>query len=139
MKEILLERAINMRINPTIAEKKFKEKLEKQNIKFKDQWVIGMYIVDFLVGNTIYELDGASHIGREEYDNNRTKYLNSLGYKVIRILNQNVDSYIIKKSIQKSRSKKKILSKISSGTKAYKKLNWGSQRKILQRERLYGK
>jgi very-short-patch-repair endonuclease len=107
-KEILLERAINMTINPTKAEKRFMELLEINNIKFKRQWVIGSYIVDYLIGENIIELDGSSHNGREVYDTVRDCYLTSMGYTVIRIQNRDVDNFdfsILKKKT-KRRSKK---------------------------------
>ena len=47
----------------------------------------------------IVELDGSQHLEQEEYDEERTKYLNSLGYKVIRFWNKdvmkNVDGVIL--------------------------------------------
>ena len=38
----------------------------------------------------IIELDGSQHLEQEEYDEERTKYLASLGYKVIRFWNNDV-------------------------------------------------
>ena len=40
--------------------------------------------------NLIVELDGGQHLEQEEYDEERTKYLESLGYKVIRFWNNDV-------------------------------------------------
>jgi very-short-patch-repair endonuclease len=82
-KSILKERALNMRINPTKAEKRFAELLEMNNIPFKQQYVIGNYIADFVVNKTVIELDGSSHLGREEYDQIRDSNIRSLGFKVI--------------------------------------------------------
>ena len=136
MEKILLERAEKMRSNPTIAEKIFKEKLDALKIKYKFQYIIGSYIVDFLVGNTIYEIDGSSHIGKEEYDKIRTKYLSAKGYKVIRVLNKDVETFKIQTTHKKK--PKKQITDIKSGTAEFKKLAWNKQRRILQRERLYG-
>ena len=38
----------------------------------------------------IIELDGSQHFEQEEYDEERTKYLQALGYKVIRFWNNDV-------------------------------------------------
>ena len=47
----------------------------------------------------IIELDGSQHLEQEEYDQERTKYLESQGYKVIRFWNSdvlnNVDGVIL--------------------------------------------
>ena len=59
-KEILKERAINMILNPTKAELLFRNKLELKGIRYRTQVVIARYIVDFLVGKIIYEIDGSS-------------------------------------------------------------------------------
>jgi len=40
--------------------------------------------------NLIVELDGGQHLEQEEYDEEMTKYLESLGYKVIRFWNNDV-------------------------------------------------
>ena len=46
----------------------------------------------------IIELDGGQHNENEKilYDSNRTKYLNSLGYKVVRFWNNEIDFEIEK-------------------------------------------
>jgi len=38
----------------------------------------------------IIELDGSQHLEQEEYDEERTQYLESLGYRVIRFWNNDV-------------------------------------------------
>ena len=38
----------------------------------------------------IIELDGSQHLEQEEYDQERTKYFELLGYKVIRFWNNDV-------------------------------------------------
>ena len=57
------------------------------NIDFDRQRVIGNYIVDFYVKalGLVIEIDGSSHIGKEDYDNAREKFLISLDLKVYRI------------------------------------------------------
>jgi len=38
----------------------------------------------------IIELDGGYHLDRKEYDEERSLYLNSMGYKVIRFWNDDI-------------------------------------------------
>jgi len=57
------------------------------NIDFDRQRIIGNYIVDFYVKTLglVVEIDGASHDFKQEYDLQRTKFLESIGLKVFRI------------------------------------------------------
>jgi very-short-patch-repair endonuclease len=61
-------------------------------INFRRQHAIGSYIADFcsLKYKLIIELDGSQHLDQEEYDQERTKYLEEQGYKVIRFWNNQV-------------------------------------------------
>ncbi|WP_312763909.1 endonuclease domain-containing protein [Epilithonimonas sp.] len=56
-------------------------------IDFDRQRIIGNYIVDFYVKTLglVIEIDGLSHEFKQEYDLERTKFLESLGLKVFRI------------------------------------------------------
>jgi very-short-patch-repair endonuclease len=61
--------------------------------KFRRQQSIGPYIVDFYCPEcrVVVELDGAPHywiVGTDEYDAERTKYLERYGMKVIRFENR---------------------------------------------------
>ena len=83
-----------LRNNPTKAESMLWKALQKKLLegrKFRRQHSIGNYIVDFYcpTEKLIVELDGSVHENfiNEEYDFNRTKYLNSLGLQVIRFEN----------------------------------------------------
>ena len=80
------------RKNPTFAEKLIWNMLRKEQLgaKFRRQQVIDKYIVDFisLPIKLIIEIDRNSHIGKEEYDQNRQEHLENLGYKVIRFTNE---------------------------------------------------
>ena len=60
--------------------------------KFRRQVPIGTYIVDFLcvAQKLIVEIDGSSHLDTLEYDANRTRILESQGYHVIRLTNEDV-------------------------------------------------
>jgi very-short-patch-repair endonuclease len=60
--------------------------------KFRRQRIIGTYIVDFvcLRKKIIIELDGSQHLDNKAYDQNRTEFLESLGFKVLRFWNNEV-------------------------------------------------
>ena len=62
--------------------------------KFRRQESIGKYIVDFYCASEklIIELDGAGHYTPEgmQYDKERSKYLESLRFRVIRFENEDV-------------------------------------------------
>jgi len=61
-------------------------------VNFRRQLAIGNYIPDFvsIKKKLAIELDGSQHLEQEEYDIERTKYLESQGYKVIRFWNNQV-------------------------------------------------
>jgi very-short-patch-repair endonuclease len=60
--------------------------------KFRRQHPIGFYIVDFYCAQAklIIEIDGDSHSEQIEYDQDRTEWLESLGYRVVRFTNLEV-------------------------------------------------
>ncbi len=62
--------------------------------KFRRQHIIDKYIADFvcLEKQLVIEVDGAYHaeIGQIEYDKDRTTRLNELGFKVIRLTNEEI-------------------------------------------------
>ncbi len=62
------------------------------NLKFKRQFPIGPYVVDFvcLSNKLIIELDGGQHMEQVAYDNKRTEYLEHFGFRVIRFWNSDV-------------------------------------------------
>ncbi|MBA4292415.1 hypothetical protein C0431_05545 [bacterium] len=65
-------------------------KWRDQGITIRRQVPIGPYIADFahLKSNLIIEVDGKSHDEAQiEYDHDRQNYIESLGYTVIRISN----------------------------------------------------
>ena len=65
-----------------------------QGCKFRRQYSIGNYIVDFYCPKLrlVIELDGEQHSkqGNIEYDKKRTDYLNSLSIKVLRYWNNEI-------------------------------------------------
>ena len=70
-------------------------------MNFRRLHAFGNFIVDFVSvkEKLVIELDGSQHLEQEEYDVVKTKYLESLGYKVIRFWNNevtnNVDGVIL--------------------------------------------
>ena len=56
-------------------------------IDFDRQRIIGNYIVDFYIKSlgVVIEIDGLSHDDKEEYDDKRQRFLESLNLKVYRI------------------------------------------------------
>ncbi len=63
--------------------------------EIRRQSPIGRYIVDFVCRDKkiIIEIDGGQHneVNNKEYDNQRTEYLMSKGYQVIRFWNNEID------------------------------------------------
>src|SRR3989304_2244073 len=91
-----MHRAGALRREPTPAERKLWSVLrgDKLNgVNFRRQHAIGNFIVDFvsIKKRLIIELDGSQHLEQAEYDVERTKYLESQGYKVIRFWNDQVE------------------------------------------------
>jgi very-short-patch-repair endonuclease len=106
------------------AEKLLWDTLMKWRIQFRSQRMFGGYIVDFLIPEKrlIIEVDGAYHNGREWYDDKRTKYLEELGFKVVRIRNEEVQlCYLswLEELIQNERSQPIDDYKNVYGTAAY--------------------
>lgn len=60
--------------------------------KFKRQFRIGPYIADFvcLSKKLVLELDGSHHLEQEEYDLERTQYMEHFGFRVLRFWNHDV-------------------------------------------------
>lgn len=92
---MLNERARILRKNSTDAEIRmwyFLRDRRLDGFKFKRQFIIEPYIVDFICREKklIIELDGTHHLEQVEYDNDRTDYLANLGYRVLRFWNNQV-------------------------------------------------
>lgn len=62
------------------------------SVGFRRQHAIGPYVVDFCAPRRklIIEVDGSPHLEQEEYDAERTIFLESLGYRVLRFFNSDV-------------------------------------------------
>ena len=86
------ERARAMRCKPVELEKIFWSEVRNRKLggyKFKRQFLIGRYIVDFVCveKRLIVELDGPFHAMRQTYDTERDAFLNAQGYRVLRFPN----------------------------------------------------
>ncbi len=87
--------AQELRQNTTPAEMKLWTYLRRQQIKdvsFRRQHAIGCYIVDFCAPSQklVIELDGSQHLDQVEYDAERTNFLKSKGYRILRFFNNDV-------------------------------------------------
>ena len=96
-KEHLPELARQLRKNMTPEERiLWYQYLRTHPVQWNRQKVIGHYIVDFYCkrAKLIVELDGSQHCDPAAiaYDQERTAYLNSLGYRVLRFANTDVKS-----------------------------------------------
>ena len=88
-----------MRKEPTEAEKVLWQALRRKGVegmRFRSQRVIGPYIVDFcsLEHRVILEVQGAHHVADDvaAYDEERTRYLETYGFRVLRVGNEAVMS-----------------------------------------------
>ena len=93
---LLREHAAHNRNNPTEAEAALWEYLraDQLGVTFKRQHVIGDYIADFvcLDSKLIVELDGEYHKKEQQIvsDTQRTEWLESRGFRVIRFTNEDL-------------------------------------------------
>ena len=87
-------RARSLRSNGTKAERLLWQHLRKRQLggyRFRRQQPIGPYIVDFLCFEQrfVVELDGGHH-AENRYDDERTGWLESRGFRVMRFWNSDV-------------------------------------------------
>lgn len=89
-----MHNAIKLRKESTPAEQKLWSRIRNNQlgVTFRRQHAIGKYIPDFCSPNArlIIEVDGSQHLEQEQYDNERTAYLESKGYTVLRFWNKDV-------------------------------------------------
>ena len=94
------ELARDLRKNQTKAEECLWRRVRNRRFfkyKFSRQFLIehskgSYFIADFYCheAKLIVEVDGKIHLKQKEYDENRTRILESLGYRVIRLQNEEV-------------------------------------------------
>jgi very-short-patch-repair endonuclease len=91
----MMHRAAELRKEMTPAEQRLWARLRQNQVRetaFRRQHAIGPYIVDFcsVKRKLVIELDGSPHQAQEEYDAQRSKYLEEEGYMVLRFWNHEV-------------------------------------------------
>lgn len=96
--EILIHRAERLKRYLTPSEEILQRKLRQANLSFWDQQIIGWYIVDMLLPDRmiIVEVDGNIHhqtVRRIRGDKRRTKWLESFGFKIVRISNERLKHF----------------------------------------------
>jgi very-short-patch-repair endonuclease len=87
--------AIDLRNELTLAERRLWNHLKLKQVdgvRFRRQHAIGPYVVDFCAvkAKLVIELDGSQHIDQEDYDRERTEFLQSKKFRVIRFWNNDV-------------------------------------------------
>jgi very-short-patch-repair endonuclease len=93
---IVRQFARELRHPQTPAEATLWQQLRNRNLsyKFRRQHPIEVFIIDFYCAQAklLIEIDGESHLeeSQAKYDWLRTKYLETLGYKVIRFTNDDI-------------------------------------------------
>ncbi|KQX97389.1 DNA methylase [Rhodanobacter sp. Root480] len=95
MKRINVDRARGLRRAMTDVERLLWRYLRNRHLsgwKFRRQHEVGHYIVDFVCAEAmlVVELDGGQHAELVDYDEHRTQYLHSMGYRVLRFWNNDV-------------------------------------------------
>jgi len=89
-------RARELRKEMTPAEKKLWQVLrgnQLDGLYFRRQHAVGTYILDFVCvqEKLVIEVDGGSHLEQEDYDRERTQWLEKeKGYRVVRFTNDDV-------------------------------------------------
>ena len=88
-------RAQILRSNPTEAEKALWCHLRRRQLdgfRFRRQQPIGPFVVDFFCpeARLVVEVDGGQHAVRADEDSERTAWLESRGYRVVRYWNNEV-------------------------------------------------
>ena len=90
-------KARELRETMTVAEKILWNKLRRRQLNgkyFRRQHPYNIYILDFYCfeANLVIEVDGEIHLKRRIYDEERTKFLNSSGAKVLRFSNHEIET-----------------------------------------------
>ena len=87
-------RARDLRRNATDAEKRMLRALKKAfpALKWRRQAPLGPYYADFLCfgAKLVVEVDGGQHSEAAQYDERRTRFIESEGYRVLRFWNNDV-------------------------------------------------
>ena len=95
MKPKYKSKSRNLRKNSTDAEKRMWSLLRNRQLvgyKFRRQHPIKKFIVDFACPEKLLaiEVDGGQHVERKKADDERTQFLETQGYRVLRFWNDQV-------------------------------------------------
>jgi very-short-patch-repair endonuclease len=95
MKRMNVDRARGLRLGMTEAEQTLWYRVRNRQLdgcKFRRQHSIDRFVVDFVCAERmlVVELDGGQHLEQQEYDEARTRYLQTKGYRVLRFWNNDV-------------------------------------------------
>ena len=95
MKRMNVDRARGLRLGMTDAEQVLWYRLRNRQLdgcKFRRQHEIDRYVADLVCVERmlIVELDGGQHLDQQDYDEARTRHLQSKGYRVLRFWNNDV-------------------------------------------------
>lgn len=86
--------ARKLRANQTNAERRLWQAIRKNQLgpKFRRQAPIGPFVIDFLShqAKLSIELDGGQHAEMQTYDTNRTAFIESKGFHVLRFWNTDI-------------------------------------------------
>ena len=90
-----IQQAKQLRQDSTFPERLLWSRLRRGQVygyRFRRQHAIAGFIVDFVCtdASLIIEVDGDSHIGRAQYDADRQSKFVSMGYRVLRISNDDI-------------------------------------------------
>ena len=93
------QHARQLRNNMTEAERRLWQRLKARQLhgmKFRRQQPIGHFVVDFacLERRLIVEVDGGQHAEQAQADSERSRWLESLGYQVLRFWNNEVMEHL---------------------------------------------
>jgi len=95
-RSIMTDRARQLRAEMTPHERTLWQRLRRGALgcRYQSQHVLGCYIVDFvcLERRLIVEVDGCQHAEQQSYDERRTQWLETEGYRVLRFTNDEVQS-----------------------------------------------
>lgn len=91
----LKKRSRDLRQNSTPAEVILWTQLRNRRLdglKFRRQHVVGPFVVDFYCPEVavVVELDGETHVGKEQVDEDRERWLTKQGLRVIRFWNDHI-------------------------------------------------
>jgi very-short-patch-repair endonuclease len=93
-------KAKELRKDLTASEKilwSYLRRRQQLGMYFRRQHPYGIYILDFYCfeATLVIEVDGGIHLNQKEYDEERTRYLESSGLTVLRFKNQEVEGNIL--------------------------------------------